>query len=160
MNTEAIFKPIARVGGTIRRLGIGLLVLGALYPHGTCAIARSADSSTEKRNRADSSSYRGGVIRVGAFVITDINSRIYFGPSDFPIAVSVDVEEDLGFKDSLVALRTGFSYRFSKHHAMSVGYYQLSTTVSAGTGSKSTVMHICMWHADFDQLGRIECRGT
>lgn len=51
----------------------------------------------------------GGVIRVGAFVIADIDSRIYYGPSDFPIAVSVDVEEDLGFKDSLVAFRGGFS---------------------------------------------------
>ena len=124
MNTEAIFKPASRISGTIRSLGIGRLVPGALYPHDTCPIAKSTDLSTDEVNRADSTSYRGGVIRIGAFVIAEIISRIYYGPSDITIAVPVDVEENLGFKDSLFAFRGGFSCRFSTHHAMSVGYYQ------------------------------------
>ena len=35
------------------------------------------------------------------------------------------LEENLVFKDSLVAFRGGFSYRFLTHHAMSVGYYAI-----------------------------------
>ena len=100
------------------------IVLVALCLHGTCALAQDIDSSTGKSSSADSSSYRGGSIRLGVFAIADISSRIYYGPSDLPIALPIDIQEDLGFKDSLLAFRGGISYRFSKHHAMTVGYYQ------------------------------------
>jgi hypothetical protein len=105
-------------------MGIGPLVLVALSLHGACATAQGTDSSADKGNSADSSSYRGGSIRIGVFAIADINSRIYYGPSDFPIALPIDIQEDLGFKNSLLAFRVGLSYRFSKRHAMTVGYYQ------------------------------------
>ncbi len=100
MNTEAGLKPIARIDRTICRSGIGLLVLIALCAHGTRAAAQSTDSTADKENRSDSSSYRGGSIRIGAFAITDISSRIYYGPRDLPIALPLDIQEDLGFKDS------------------------------------------------------------
>jgi hypothetical protein len=121
---EAGLEPIARIDRKIRRLRIGPLVLFTLCFHSACAFAQSTDSSADKGNSADSSSYRGGSIRIGVFAIADINSRIYYGPSDFPIALPIDIQEDLGFKDSLLAFRAGLSYRFSKRHAMTVGYYQ------------------------------------
>ena len=124
MNSEAGMKPIARIGNTIRRLGLEPLVWVALCLHGACAIAQSTDSSADKGDSTDSSSYRGGSIRFGVFAIADISSRIYYGPSDFPIALPIDIQEDLGFKNSLLAFRGAFSYRFSKRHAMTVGYYQ------------------------------------
>ena len=117
-------KPIARADRRIHRLRIGPLVLVVLCSHGACAFAQSTDSSADKVNSGDSSSYRGGSIRIGVFAIANINSRIYYGPSDFPIALPIDIQEDLGFKDSLLAIRGGFSYRFSRRHAMTVGYYQ------------------------------------
>jgi hypothetical protein len=124
LNTEAGIKSIARIDRTIRRLGIGPLLLVALSLHGACAFAQSTDSSTDKGNSTDSSSYRGGSIRLGVFAIADISSRIYYGPSDFPIALPIDIQEDLGFKSSLLAFRVGLSYRFSKRHAMTMGYYE------------------------------------
>jgi hypothetical protein len=124
LSSEAGMKPIARADRRIHRLRIGPLVLVALCSHGACAFAQSTDSSADKGKSADSSSYRGGTIRIGAFAIADIRSRIYYGPSDLPIALSIDIQEDLGFKDSLLAFRGGFSYRFSKRHAMTIGYYQ------------------------------------
>ena len=124
MNTEAVMKPVARIDRTIRRSGIRPLALIALCLHGACAFAQSTDSSADKGNSADSSSYRGGTIRIGAFAIGDISSRVYYGPSDLPIALPIDIQEDLGVSDSLLAFRGSFSYRFSKRHAMTVGYYQ------------------------------------
>jgi hypothetical protein len=124
LSIEAVIRPPVRFDNTKPRLGVWPLVLIALYLHGTCAIAQSTDSSADKGKSADSSSYRGGSIRIGAFAIADIRSRIYYGPSDLPIALSIDIQEDLGFKDSLLAFRGGFSYRFSKRHAMTIGYYQ------------------------------------
>ncbi len=69
--------------------------------------------------------YRGGTLRVGAFAIGGINAQVYFGPTDLPIRAQIDIREDLGLKDSLVAFRSSFLYRFSKRHAMSIGYYRL-----------------------------------
>ena len=122
LSIEGAINSIEKIGRVIRKLG--LLVLVAFYLHGACASAQSTDSSADEGNSADSVSYRGGSIRIGAFAIADISSRIYYGPSDLPIALSIDIQEDLGFKDSLVAFRGGFSYRFSKRHAMTIGYYQ------------------------------------
>jgi hypothetical protein len=112
------------MGCTIRRFVVGPLLLVALNWHGACAFAQSTDSSADEGNSADSSSYRGGSIRIGVFAIADISSRIYYGPSDLPIALPIDIQEDLGVSDSLLAFRGAFSYRFSKRHAMTVGYYQ------------------------------------
>jgi hypothetical protein len=69
--------------------------------------------------------YRSGNLRLGAFAIGNIDARLYFGPADLPIAVPIDIEKDLGFDDKVVAFRASFGYRFSKKHALSLGYYRL-----------------------------------
>lgn len=69
--------------------------------------------------------YRGGNLQLGAFAIGNISARLYFGPDDLAIAVPIDIEKDLGFEDSVVAFRANFRYRFSKKHALSLGYYRL-----------------------------------
>jgi hypothetical protein len=69
--------------------------------------------------------YRGASLRLGAFAIEDIDTRVYFGPTDIPLRAVIDIRKDLGMKDSLVAFRGDFQYRFSKHHAINVGYYNL-----------------------------------
>jgi hypothetical protein len=69
--------------------------------------------------------YRGGTLRVGAFAIGGIKDQVYFGPVDIPIRAAIDIREDLGLKESLVAFRSSFAYRFSKRHAMSISYYRL-----------------------------------
>jgi hypothetical protein len=124
LSIEGAINSIEKIGRAIRKLGVGPLVLVALYLHGACASAQSTDSSADEGNSADSVSYRGGSIRIGAFAIADISSRIYYGPSDLPIALPIDIQEDLGVSDSLLAFRGAFSYRFSKRHSMTVGYYQ------------------------------------
>ena len=63
LSIEGAINPIEKIGRAIRKLGIGPLVLVALYLHGACATAQSTDSSADKGNSADSSSYRGGPIR-------------------------------------------------------------------------------------------------
>jgi hypothetical protein len=75
---------------------------------------------------ADNNEYRGGTLRMGAFAVGNIKTRAYFGPVDIPLRGAIDISEDLGLKDSLVAFRSSFTYRFSKRHAMSIGYYRLN----------------------------------
>jgi hypothetical protein len=87
--------------------------------------APAEDNDDESVAPADNKEYRGGTLRMGVFAIDNINVRLYFGPTDTPLRASIDIREDLGLKDSVVAFRSSFLYRFSKHHAMSIGYYRL-----------------------------------
>ncbi len=79
----------------------------------------------EQDDGAPPTKYRGGMLRLGAFAIENIDTRLYFGPADLPLRAAIDIRRDLGIKDSLVAFRGNFMYRFSKHHGMSFGYYKL-----------------------------------
>jgi hypothetical protein len=85
-----------------------------------------AEDNDESVASPDTKDYRGGTLRIGAFAIGNIKTRAYFGPVDVPLRGAIDVSEDLGLKDSLVAFRSSFVYRFSKRHAMSIGYYKLN----------------------------------
>jgi hypothetical protein len=74
---------------------------------------------------SDKDEFSGGTLRLGAFFIDDIKTQVYFGPSDIPLRAAIDIRKDLGAKDSLTAFRLSFMYRFSKRHALSLGYYEL-----------------------------------
>ena len=85
-----------------------------------------AEDDDESVAPADNKEYRGGTLRMGAFAIGNIKTRAYFGPVDIPLRGAIDISEDLGLGDHLIAFRSSFTYRFSKRHAMSIGYYRLS----------------------------------
>jgi hypothetical protein len=85
-----------------------------------------AEDDDESVAPADNKEYRSGTLRMGAYAIGNIKTRLYFGPSDIRLRGSIDISEDLGMGDSLVAFRSSFLYRFSKRHAMSIGYYKLN----------------------------------
>jgi hypothetical protein len=85
-----------------------------------------AQDDAETVTTSSNKKYSGGTLRIGAFAIDNINTRVYFGPTDLPLRASIDISEDLGLRDSLVAFRSSFVYRFSKRHAMNIGFYKLS----------------------------------
>ena len=85
-----------------------------------------AEDDDESVASPDNKDYRGCTLRMDAFAIGDIKTRAYFGPVDIPLRGAIDISEDLGLKGSVVAFRSSFVYRFSKRHAMSVGYYKLN----------------------------------
>ena len=85
-----------------------------------------AEDDDESVAPADNKEYRGGTLRMGAFAIGNIKTRAYFGPVDIPLRGAIDISEDLGLKGSIVAFRSSFVYRFSKRHAMSIGYYKVN----------------------------------
>ena len=87
----------------------------------SAALAQEEQSATLPSHKE----YRGGTLRIGAFAIEDIKARVNFGPTNIPLSGAIDIREDLGLKDSVVAFRSSFLYRFSKRHAMSIGYYRL-----------------------------------
>jgi hypothetical protein len=88
--------------------------------------APAEDDDDESVAPADNKEYRGGTLRLGAFSVGNINTRAYFGPVDIPLRGAIDISEDLGLGDHLVAFRSSFVYRFSKRHAMSIGYYRIN----------------------------------
>jgi hypothetical protein len=85
-----------------------------------------AQDDDESATLSSDEEYRGGTLRMGAFAVGNIKARAYFGPVDIPLRGAIDISEDLGLIDSVVAFRSSFVYRFSKRHAMSIGYYKLN----------------------------------
>lgn len=81
--------------------------------------SHAADDGEEK-NR-----YRGGSIRIGAFWVSQFNTEITLRTADIPIGIFIDLESDLGLDDSVAVPRGAFSYRFSKHHQVNVGYFRI-----------------------------------
>lgn len=116
-----------------------------------CAPAASAETPPDEMSMAfveddrTTSDYRGGSLRLGAFSIQNMKSRAYFGPKDLPIAGLIDLERNLGLKDSISAFRGNFTYRFSKHHGITLGHYRLDRS---GTISLSETVTI--GETDFD----------
>ena len=88
--------------------------------------ALAEDDDDESLAPADNKEYRGGTLRLGAFFVGNIKTRAYFGPVDIPLRGAIDISEDLGLGDHLIAFRSSFTYRFSKRHAMSIGYYRMN----------------------------------
>ena len=99
-----------------------VFLLLLLLPWQTAPAANDDESVVPAENKA----YRGGTLRVGAFAIGNIKTRAYFGPVDIPLRGAIDIREDLKLKDSVVEFRSSFVYRFSKRHAMSIGYYKFN----------------------------------
>ena len=85
-----------------------------------------AQDDNESTTPSSNEEYRGGTLRMGVYAVGNIKTRAYFGPVDIPLRGAIDVSEDLGMGDSLVAFRSSFVYRFSKRHAMSISYYKLN----------------------------------
>jgi hypothetical protein len=70
--------------------------------------------------------YRGGSVRLGAFAIDGLKSRLYFGPEDSRVGLRSDLEKDLGLKDSFTAFRASLAYRINRRHGFNAGFYKLS----------------------------------
>ena len=125
------------------------MLAAAWPPHGSAQsqIPDDFDAAGENEGeRPESGAGAGGISRgngsftFGYFVINNINSRLYMGPDDVPIAARLDLSRDLGLKDSASVLRLGFLYAFGRRHGISLGYYdfdnqgnrELTRTVDLG----------------------------
>jgi hypothetical protein len=106
----------------MKSVSLPILLAIAMIAASPVAAAQEKDDESIEAPEPD---YRGGTLRLGAFNISGVKARLYFGPNDIPLRAVIDVQEDLGMRDSLTAFRGNFMYRFSKHHAVSLGYYKL-----------------------------------
>lgn len=92
----------------------------------------SAASANNEDVTDEEQDYSGGTIRLGVFAINNIQARVYAGPADIPLRAVIDLNKDLGIKDSVTAFRANLLYRFSKHHAVGLGYYKLGLDGKVG----------------------------
>lgn len=106
----------------IRRV-LTLLALGLVLGTGTV----TADDDEAKPAPKD---YRGGKIRFGWFIITNINTQVRADSTRFPIGTSIDLSKDLGLKDASSQPRLMGSYRFSRHHRLDAGIYRINRSGS------------------------------
>jgi hypothetical protein len=89
------------------------------------AAVRTEVTEPAEQESSDKNEFSGGALRLGAFFIDNLETQLYFGPKDIPLRGAIDIRKDLGAKDSLTAFRADFMYRFSKRHALTLGYYEL-----------------------------------
>lgn len=100
---------------------VAAVLLVFLFIGGSVAIAGDSDGTkSELKNK-----YRYGSFRLGAFWVGQFNTAITLRPEDIPIGVFIDLESDLGLDNSVVVPRAAFSYRFSKHHQLNLGYFRV-----------------------------------
>ncbi len=108
-------------------------VAGILYVETALAQPSATSTAAESRNAAEpvtetkksNRDYRGGVLRLGGFFITNISTKLGVSARGKPIGGIIDLNDDLGAEDSVVSPRIAGSYRFNKRHGITFGYYKL-----------------------------------
>lgn len=63
---------------------------------------------------------------VGAFWVTRTSNEFRLFSTDLPLGARLNVERDLGLRDSFTAPRMELGWRFGKRHILTGGYYDLS----------------------------------
>lgn len=96
-----------------------VVMLGMLL--GLAATAAHAEDAAPDRK-----SYRGGNVRLGWFIITNIQTQLRVDSQRFPIGTSIDLSQDLGLKDASSQPRAVLSYRFSRRHRFDAGFYRIN----------------------------------
>jgi hypothetical protein len=96
---------------------VSLLVIVAVFGG---ARAGAGDDSEEEGPFARGFGY------VGAFFVTQTNTEIRLFSTDVPLGTRLNLEKDLGLRDSFTVPRMTLGWRFGKRHILTGGYYDLS----------------------------------
>jgi len=63
---------------------------------------------------------------LGAFFVTQTRTELNLFSNDLPLGARLNLEEDLGMRDSFTVPRMTLGWRFGKRHILSGNYYDLS----------------------------------
>ena len=74
----------------------------------------------------DAGPFARGFGYVGIFWVTQSSTEIKLFSTDLPLGARLDVEKDLGVRDSFTVPRMTLGWRFGKRHILTGGYYDLS----------------------------------
>ncbi len=118
-------------------------VVDILYVETVLAQSSATSTAAESRNAAEpvtetkksNRNYRGDVLRLGGFFITNISTKLGVSARGKPIGGIIDLNDDLGAEDSVVSPRIAGSYRFNKRHGITFGYYKLDLARSSAWAS-------------------------
>ena len=66
-----------------------------------------------------------GQLRLGAFFVNDISTRIRIDSQNGPLGTSLDMEQDLGLRASEIVPRISLSYRVKGKHRFDFGWFDL-----------------------------------
>lgn len=83
------------------------------------------DTPTEQTRK-----YRHGVLRLGAFAVTNLDTTVVARSDVAPLGVYLDLTRDLGLKDSATIPRVLFAYRFSRRHQMDIDWFAINRSAS------------------------------
>jgi len=116
-------RPQISNNSRVRRSYFAVLTLLSIW---ACSQSSHAQEGVQSTPPAPDIDYRGGSVWLGAFAVDGLNTRLYFGPEDLPVALRTDLEADLGLKNSFTAFRASLSYRINKKHGFNAGFYEFS----------------------------------
>ena len=99
-----------------------LLVVGLLVVVASFGGARAVAGDEPK----DVGPFARGFGYVGAFYVTQSSTEVRLFSTDLPLGARLNVEKDLGVRDSFTVPRITLGWRFGKRHVLTGGYYDLS----------------------------------
>ena len=102
---------------TPRLLVVSLLVVIASFGGPQTAAGDKSD---------DTGPFARGFGYVGAFWVTRTSTEARLFSTDLPLGARLNVEDDLGVRDSFAVPRMSLGWRFGKRHVLTGGYYDLS----------------------------------
>ena len=102
---------------TLRLLVVSLLVV----------VASSGVPQTAAGDKSDDAGpFARGFGYVGAFWVTQSSTELSVFSTDLPLGARLNVQKDLGVRDSFTVPRMTVGWRFGKRHVLTGGYYDLS----------------------------------
>ena len=102
----------------MRRVGVvALLVASSLL--GSARVLADDESN-------DEGPFARGFGYLGAFWVTQSNTELRLFSTDLPLGTRLNVQKDLGVRDSFTVPRFVLGWRFGKRHILTGGYYDLS----------------------------------
>ncbi len=79
-----------------------------------------ADDSEEEHFQRDK-----GQLRLGAFFVSDISTRVRIDSQNGPLGTTLDAEQDLGLRASETVPRINLTYRIKGKHRLDFGWFNL-----------------------------------
>ena len=94
------------------------------------AIAAFGNAHTSAADEPDDSGpFARGFGYLGAFFVTQTRTELNLFSNDLPLGARLNLEEDMGLRDSFAVPRVTLGWRFGERHILSGNYYDLSREV-------------------------------
>ena len=79
----------------------------------------------DEQEQASKHPHRGGVLRLGPFYITNLETQLQVDLQNAPLGTHINLEDDLGIGTSAAVGRVMLDYDFNKSHTLGLKWYRI-----------------------------------